>query len=1162
MPDETRPEFDPEATEPAFDPIFDPELTIEQEDLTEQLRTEADSLDATRPATIASPIALDETLPDETILQTELNEIATLFEAAGIPLAETHVEESLKLPSTTGGTTSATRSTVASVVVRSREVTYGHTDHHNAEYEIAEMLGEGGMGSVYRARQNSIDRSVALKMIKSGSVSSSNNDKFLTEAVITGDLEHPNIVPIYDLGSNASGDLFYAMKEVRGAPWRKTIDTASEEDNLEVLHKVADAIAFSHSRGVLHRDLKPDNVMIGEFGEVLVMDWGLALPVGHFEKEGLALSLGPCGTPAYMAPEMARQNGKVTTASDVYLLGAQLFRLATGKAPHTAKSARECLRAAARNEILEVERDDELVAIARKAMSTRPEHRHATAQEFQAALGEYRSHKESRAMTERAIEKLSNARNEMVAGPGDYRPFERALVSFEEAISLWEGNEEARNQLREAQLSYAQSAFAREDFDLASQQLDETAAEHAELLAEIHSAKEEYDSRLARLQNAKRIATGLAASIFLVVSVASFLLYRSWRSEQQAHSIAQEQFHQAHEAIDRLSGISEDLQYFPRLQTVRTNLLKMVADYYELHTEAEHGGSLDRELAQSLLKLGEVHALLQDHEKAIKTFGKASSVAGQADETRSDAEYQRVILDAALKIAASELARGNIDEAEAARKSGWEQVKILEPLAKESDLFEARAAVQSQTGRILERRGEFLLAAGAQRQAAQFFKASGTETAQENAAMSLILAGQACDQAGQPKEAIRVFEEAIAIWEELQGHSPDIPDYLEGLATANISLANVQRDVGQNSEETYRDAARAFDALIQARPEIPRYRFNRATALVNLAWLLNQSAPGIDGQSEEAQQLAVEATNEFIRLAGGYPEGAEYADGEAASRSVLGEILRDRRELGLAEDMFVRAADHYATRIYDLGDGSPPQYRDLLAVNVSHSAQITAIIGSSEGAEVEDATEKLNSAVRQWKEAFEQIRPLVPASHEGSEVPQYYDDAAWILSHLADGLWRLGRKDEARKYAQLAVGMRLCVGVTSPQHSDNAAWLLVHSLVPDIHNAEEAVEWARHATDAAPSNPDYQNTLAAAYLEAGDVKKAEAALSLAEKNRKAPSPADQFVRSMIERKKGNTEKADEILAVAIKLADETAPGNPKLLRLRIEAKVASQSPAE
>ncbi len=162
------------------------------------------------------------------------------------------------------------------------------------------------MGVVYAARQASIDRTVAIKMLKQKTADEHQRRKFLSEAVITGDLDHPNIVPIYDLGTNQEGALFYSMKRVQGTPWDERIRQLSLTENLEILMKVADAVAFAHSRGVIHRDLKPENTMLGEFGEVLVMDWGLALPTADFRKSRNVtppVSMG--GTPAYMAPEMA-----------------------------------------------------------------------------------------------------------------------------------------------------------------------------------------------------------------------------------------------------------------------------------------------------------------------------------------------------------------------------------------------------------------------------------------------------------------------------------------------------------------------------------------------------------------------------------------------------------------------------------------------------------------------------------------------------------------------------------------------------------------------------------------------------------------------------------------------------------------------------------------
>ena len=158
----------------------------------------------------------------------------------------------------------------------------------SVQIEILDVIGEGGMGTIYRARQKSLDREVALKRIKPDlEMRQDVVDMFLGEAHATGALDHPNIVPVHELGRDENGRAFYSMKLVRGTPWDKLLHPETDEqraragsmsvrDHLDILLKVSDAIGFAHSRGVIHRDLKPENVMVGEFGEVLVMDWGLA----------------------------------------------------------------------------------------------------------------------------------------------------------------------------------------------------------------------------------------------------------------------------------------------------------------------------------------------------------------------------------------------------------------------------------------------------------------------------------------------------------------------------------------------------------------------------------------------------------------------------------------------------------------------------------------------------------------------------------------------------------------------------------------------------------------------------------------------------------------------------------------------------------------------
>lgn len=208
-------------------------------------------------------------------------------------------------------------------VVKSRDVTDSLPD-----YELIKLIGEGGMGVIYSARQTSIDREIAIKMIKEKYASADHvRNKFLIEASVLGDLDHPNIVPVHELGTDHANHLFFSMKKVQGVEWKEIIGEKSIHQNLDILMRVADAVAFSHSRDVIHRDLKPENIMLGEFGEVLVMDWGLAVSVNPTGKAENVFNAGLGGTPPYMAPEMASGDLVCGYTSDVYLLGAILYEI-------------------------------------------------------------------------------------------------------------------------------------------------------------------------------------------------------------------------------------------------------------------------------------------------------------------------------------------------------------------------------------------------------------------------------------------------------------------------------------------------------------------------------------------------------------------------------------------------------------------------------------------------------------------------------------------------------------------------------------------------------------------------------------------------------------------------------------------------------------------
>ena len=397
------------------------------------------------------------------------------------------------------------------------------------DFELRKVIGKGGMGLVFSALQASVNRTIALKMIHPDhAANGAMQAKFLSEALIAGALDHPNVVPVHEVGRTTDGSLFYAMKAVTGISWREARPRHTEEENLEILLKVCDAVAFAHDHGIIHRDLKPENVMLGDYGEVFLMDWGLALRIDVDGRPGLHTGEAlRGGTPSYMAPEMARCDpSRIGRASDIYLLGGILYEIITGLRPHTGKDVRQCIHAAAANIVQPTTCTGELVDLATRAMADDPADRFATVRDFQAAVRDYLEHAQSLTLAREATVCLKRA-----LSSGSYDEFAEAVFGFRSAVRLWPGNPDAQRELPVAIKAYATRALENGDLDLTASLLQGYHGILGKLAIRVERARETRRQHRRQAAALKGALVLLALAAAVIWNVAYFRVRAAQRRE-------------------------------------------------------------------------------------------------------------------------------------------------------------------------------------------------------------------------------------------------------------------------------------------------------------------------------------------------------------------------------------------------------------------------------------------------------------------------------------------------------------------------------------------------------------------------------------------------------------------------------------------------------
>lgn len=383
-----------------------------------------------------------------------------------------------------------------------------------AELQIKGMLGEGGMGLVRLARQTTLQRDVAVKQVKPSHKSTATVRALLDEAMFTGSLEHPNIIPVHALGRTPDNMPLLVMKKVEGDCWRDLIRNPDHafwaknnnhlDEHLRIFIQICNAVHFAHSRGIIHRDIKPENVMVGAFGEVYLMDWGIALRLDRKDADDGKLR----GTPAYMAPEMLRGIQHLGPHTDIYLLGASLHEAITGRPRHLSETTMGTLLAASTSAPFNYPPDipTELAALCNRACHPDPQQRFPSALSLRAAVEDFLKHRSAAALATAARARLSELTTLINSLPLTHhlRPYQ---ISPTNTLQIYKCFNEAFFALQQSLREWPNQPTALTDLQsllelMISYELTQRNAPHAaSLLSSLPNPRPDLTSRLLTLQS-------------------------------------------------------------------------------------------------------------------------------------------------------------------------------------------------------------------------------------------------------------------------------------------------------------------------------------------------------------------------------------------------------------------------------------------------------------------------------------------------------------------------------------------------------------------------------------------------------------------------------------------------------------------------------------
>ena len=453
-------------------------------------------------------------------------------------------------------------------------------------HTITGTIGKGGMGVVHKATQDQLQRTIALKTPNTPRL----NRRFIEEALVSGYLNHPNIITVHNLLNGKDNSLGLTMPLIEGLSWNDklkndyaqnngTLSAMHLRDHLDHLIKVCQAISYAHHKGLLHNDLKLENIMVGDFGDVVVMDWGCstqnpavdaALPFDVLDPKTLSR---PFGSPAYMPPELARGDGtQIGPWSDTYMLGAMLYEIVEGKPPRSGKTVGDVVELACLGVFNDFEHctSTTLQTICRKAMHPNITERYQTPEDVEDAVRGFFQAEQSETLLQAVQEILDIERKTATADS------QEILVSLIEAVSMtqqanqiWPSST-AQHYESTTTRCLIQRAIEVGDLDLASAYLRNLSEEHKDLQVFLDTARKQRNQELEAFRRNTSLTRLVVIFVLLGLSVGGFLINESKMKAVEQHALAEDR-------LRELTSLS-DIHTIKELRTNMNNLWPLRID--------------------------------------------------------------------------------------------------------------------------------------------------------------------------------------------------------------------------------------------------------------------------------------------------------------------------------------------------------------------------------------------------------------------------------------------------------------------------------------------------------------------------------------------------------------------------------------------------------